>query len=100
MVASMTVPVSMYWSRDTSRSTTMMAPVPLRESRVTASPISSATARLLELAKKLTSRERPSRASACRSSGWNTTIAAKAPYVNTTPSRVEIMFSLSTSATK
>ncbi len=76
----------------------MIAPMPVRDRRATASVTSSARARLLELARKLTTRERPRRASACRSSGWKTTIAANAPYVNTTPKSVVIMFSLRTEA--
>ncbi len=46
------------------------------------------------------SRDWPSRARALRNSGWNTTTAANAPYVNTTPSSVLIIVNFANSAAK
>ncbi len=72
----------------------MIEPMPERLSRSTASAISSATSPTSMRRKKRAIGDCPRCASAARSSGWNTTSAANAPYVNTSPSRYVIIVNL------
>ncbi len=78
-VARIAVPDSRYSSSRTSRSTAMIAPVALRLRRSTARAISSATSAAGPAPNSRNTGDCPSRASACRSSGWNTTSAANTP---------------------
>ncbi len=70
---------STYSPSPTSRSMAMSAPIFARDRRSAASAISSATSLSSSRGKNCHTRLRPSRARAFRSSGWNTTMSAKAP---------------------
>ncbi len=83
-----------------SPSTATIAPVPARDSRSIASAISSATDWRSLCEKRRMKCDWPSRARALRSSGWNTTTAANAPYVNTTLNRKLIIWNFASRATK
>jgi hypothetical protein len=71
----------------------MIAPMPDRLSRSTASATCSATSLSSIRRRKRVTRDCPRCASAARSSGWKITSAANAPYENTRPSMYVIIVS-------